>query len=146
MTPFPDDEAIGAAAEGFLDLTLPKPQWTHAAHFAVALWLLRHRPDLDPPRAMPAMIRAYNAATGVANTDTEGYHETITRVSLAAARAWLAARPDEPLHTVLADLLAGPLGRSDWPLAYWSRERLFSTAARRDWVDPDLAPIPWPLP
>lgn len=145
MTPFSDDEAIGRAAEGFLDLTLPKPQWTHAAHFAVALWLLRHRPALDLPRVMPAMIRAYNAATGVANTDTEGYHETITLVSLAAARAALAAAADQPLHRVLAALMADPLGQSDWPLTYWSRERLFSVEARRTWVAPDRAPIPWAL-
>ena len=34
-------------------------------------------------------IRAYNEATGVANTYTEGYHETITQASLRAARSFL---------------------------------------------------------
>jgi hypothetical protein len=26
---------------------------------------------------------------------------------------------------------------------YWTRERLFSVEARRNWVEPDLAPLPF---
>jgi hypothetical protein len=55
---------------GLIDLSLPKTEWTHAAHFAAALWLLRYRPEWDASRRMPDFIRAYNEATGVANTDT----------------------------------------------------------------------------
>jgi hypothetical protein len=136
---FPDDTAVDRIALGVMDRSLPKPEWTHAAHFAAALWLLRRRPELVAEAAMPPLIRAYNEATGVANTDSEGYHETITLASIAAARALLGARPiAEPLHEVVDALMAGPLGRSDWPLAYWSKPHLFSVAARRDWVEPDL--------
>jgi hypothetical protein len=138
---YPDSEAdIERIARGLLERTLPKREWTHAAHFAAALWLLRHRGDATF-RDMPPIIRAYNESTGVANTDSSGYHETITTASLRAGRAWLAARPDMPLHVALGELLASPFGRSDWPLAYWSRERLFSVAARRSWVEPDLHPF-----
>jgi hypothetical protein len=136
------DDEIERIARGMRERWLPKPEWTHAAHFASALWLLRHAPAPALERAMPPLIRAYNAATGVANTDTDGYHETITLASIAAARAVLAAAPPErPLHQVLDDLMAGPLGASAWPLAYWSKARLFSPQARRGWVDPDLAPF-----
>jgi hypothetical protein len=37
----------------------------HAAHFAAALWLLTRHPELDLPRELPGIIRAYNEATGV---------------------------------------------------------------------------------
>ncbi len=135
---FPLSEAdIEHIARGLIARTLPKSGWTHAAHFAAALWLLRDRGDAAF-HAMPPLIRAYNESTGVANTDSSGYHETITRASLRLARAWLAERSCMPLHAALAELLAGPHGRSDWPLTYWSRERLFSVAARRSWVEPDL--------
>ena len=135
---YPTSEAdIERIARGVIDRTLPKAHWTHAAHFAVALWLLRHRGDVTF-RDLPPLIRAYNESTGVANTDSSGYHETITVASLRAARAWLTARADVPLHAALAELLASPHGRSDWLLAYWSRERLFSVTARRQWVEPDL--------
>jgi hypothetical protein len=136
------DHDIERIARGLIDRTLPKSGWTHAAHFAAAFWLLRHRGDAAF-RDMPPLIRAYNESTGVANTDTGGYHETITVASLRVARAWLAARPDMPLHAALAELLASPYGRSDWLLAHWSRDRLFSVIARRTWVDPDLQALAW---
>ena len=141
---YPCDAALARIAAGITDRSLPKAEWTHAGHFAAVLWLLRCRPGFDGARDMPGLIRAYNLATGVANTDSGGYHETITLASLRAAGAALAeAAPATPLHLVLDRLFAGPAGDKDWLLAYWSRERLFSPEARRRWVDPDLAPLPF---
>jgi hypothetical protein len=131
---------IERIARGLIERTLPKSQWTHAAHFAAALWLLHDRGDATF-QDMPGLIRAYNESTGVANTDTGGYHETITLASLRLARAWLGERIGVPLQAALAELLASPYGRSDWLLTYWSRERLFSVTARRSWVEPDLRPF-----
>ena len=131
------DTDISAIARAVLDRSLPKPQWTHEAHFAAALWLLRHGGDFD----MAAIIRSHNDATGTPNTDSNGYHHSITLASLTVARSALAAAPDASLSVVLADLMAGPCGRSDWLLAHWRRETLFSVAARRGWVAPDLLPL-----
>jgi hypothetical protein len=134
-----DIERIGL---GLLDRSLPKSEWTHAAHFAAAFWLLRH-PSLCAQRDMPGLIRAYNDATGIENTDTTGYHETITQASLRVAREWLAHRPTVELHEALNELMLSNIGRSDWLLVYWSRAVLFSVAARRTWVPPDLQPLPF---
>lgn len=142
MTNISSDADIERIGLGVLARTLPKPEWTHAAHFAAAFWLLS-RPERDVLREMPRLIRAYNEATGVANTDSSGYHETITLASLLAARAWLHARPHKALHESLVELLASSYGRSDWLLAHWSRPLLFSVEARRSWVAPDLAPLPF---
>jgi hypothetical protein len=140
---FSSDAAIERIGLGLLSCSLPKPEWTHAGHFAAALWLLRARPDLDASREMPGIIRAYNLATGVANTDTGGYHETITQASLHMARRFIAVRPPtEPLHELHAALMTSPLGGKDWLLAYWSAPLLFSVEARRGWVDPDLQALP----
>jgi hypothetical protein len=137
---FADDAAVARVGYGLIDRSLPKPEWTHAGHFAAALWLLRHEPEAVVRRRMPAMIRAYNEATGVANTDDGGYHETITLASIAAAGAFLDGRPaSAPLHEVVDALMASRLGRPDWLLGFWSKERLFSVEARRGWVEPDLA-------
>jgi hypothetical protein len=143
FVPFTSDAEIAAIARGVLELSLPKPRWTHAAHFAVALWLMSCRRDLDPSRAMPGFIRAYNEATGVANTDTEGYHETITQASLRAARSFLLQDSGRRLFETCNALMASPLGKSDWLLGYWSRELLFSVEARRNWVEPDLKRLPF---
>jgi hypothetical protein len=136
------DTDIARIGEGVIARTLPKAEWTHAAHFAAAVWVLT-RPHLDAFRDMPGLIRAYNEATDTPNTDTGGYHETITLASLRATRAHLAARPDASLSAALAELLAGPFGRSDWLLAHWSKDRLFSVEARRTWVEPDIQPLPF---
>jgi hypothetical protein len=133
-----DVERVGL---GLLDRSLPKPEWSHAGHFAATLWLLRHRPDLALETAMPPLIRAYNEATGVANTDEGGYHETITLASIAAARAFLARQADAALHEVADRLVDGPLGRPEWLLAYWSKATLFSVCARQRWTEPDLKPF-----
>lgn len=142
---FRTDDEIARIARGVFNLSLPKPEWTHAAHFAAALWVLS-RHERPAEEILRTAIPAYNAASGVPNTDTGGYHETITVASVAAARAQLLAHPPgTPLHAVLDAVMAGPLGRSDWLLAHWTKARLFSVAARRSWLDPDLAPLPFPV-
>ena len=141
--PFSSDEEVVAIGRGLVARTLPKAEWTHRAHFAAALWLTEECVDGEAERMLPGLIRAYNEATGTANTHTSGYHETITRASLRAARAFRAERAGMPLYAVLNDLMTSPLGRSDWVFAYWSRETLFSVEARREWVEPDLAQLPF---
>jgi hypothetical protein len=135
---FSGDADLAAIADGVIALTLPKPAWTHAAHFACAVWIVMRRPDLKAERDLPGLIRAYNEATDTPNTDTGGYHETITQASLRVIRAAVAegGSPVEVLHRLLESH-----GRSDWPLNHWTRERLFSIEARRGWVEPDLAPL-----
>jgi len=142
MPSFSTDTEIDRIGRGVLDRTLPKREWTHAAHFAAAFWVLT-RPTMHAERDMPGLIRAYNEATGTPNTETGGYHETITLASLRASRAWLAAHASEPLHAALDALLASEYGRSDWLLAYWSKPVLFSVLARKAWVEPDLRPLPF---
>ena len=140
---FNTDADIAALTDGFRTRTLPKEKWTHSAHWAAALSLIAED-EAAAFRDMPGMIRAYNESVGGRNTDSEGYHETITVASLrAAAHAFSAAPEGTPLHEVLSGLLAGPCGKPDWILAHWNRETLFSPKARREWVAPDLQPLPF---
>jgi hypothetical protein len=141
---FFNEAEIQHVGRGLLDRSLPKTEWTHAAHFAATLWLLRVHPELDLRQRLPGFIRAYNEKTGGVNNDTMGYHETITQASLRAAQDFLAQiEPTAPLHGIVNDLIRSSLGQPDWLLAYWSRERLFSTQARRAWLEPDLQPLPF---
>jgi hypothetical protein len=137
-----DDEVV-RLGRGLIDRTVPKVEWTHEAHFAATLWLLSHRPIAEIARDLPGYIRAYNESVGGSNTDTAGYHETITQASIRAADAFLKARRAFALCDICNALMTSPLGRSDWLLAHWSRERLFSVEARRTWVEPDLLPLPF---
>jgi hypothetical protein len=129
--------------EGLVDRTLPKSEWTHAAHVAAAVYLVTRRPAGTAEREMPDIIRAYNLATGVENTDTAGYHETITQASLHVVRSVLQNLSGEaPLQDRTNVVLDAGYAQKDWLLRHWRRETLFSIAARRGWVEPDLAPLP----
>jgi hypothetical protein len=140
---FDDDAEIVRIGEGLLDRTLPRPDWTHEAHLATTTYLLTRRPDIDIDQQLPGLIRRYNESVGGVNSDSEGYHETITRVFLHGVRMFLAeADLDEPLHELVNELLLSPMGRRDWPLRFYSAERLFSVDARRKFIPPDLAALP----
>jgi hypothetical protein len=141
---YTSESEIIRIGEGFADCSLPRSEWTHAAHFAAALWLLRTRPELDAAAVLPGMIRAYNDSVGWVNDDSGGYHETITQASLRALKGVLEANPpDMPLFQIVNALMASGLGNPNWLLEYWSRERLMSVEARRQWLEPDLKPLPF---
>jgi hypothetical protein len=140
---FASDGAIVRIGEGLLDCTLERSDWTHEAHLAACAWLILTRPDIVPERDLPAIIRRFNESVGGVNDETQGYHETITQVSIRAVRAFLArTAPDLPLTEKVNALLRADEGRRDWPLRFYSGELLFSVEARRAWVKPDLAPMP----
>ena len=140
---FHSDAEVEHIGEGLLARTLPREEWTHEAHLAATTYLLLKRPDIDLDKQLPDIIRRYNEIVGGVNSDTEGYHETITRVFLRGVRLFLAeADIREPLHELVNQLLLSPMGRRDWPLRYYSAPRLFSTEARREFIRPDIASIP----
>lgn len=141
--PFKDDAEIRRIGEGLLACDLPRADWTHEAHLAATLWLIRDRSDIDVDREIAGIISRFNESVGGVNDSTQGYHETITRAFIAGVRLYLAGRrPAEPLLTAVNALLASPMGKRDWPLRFYSRELLFSASARCKFVAPDLAPLP----
>lgn len=140
---FHSDAEIDHLGEGLLARTLERPEWTHEAHLAATTYLLLRRADIDVDKELPGIIRRFNESVGGVNSDTEGYHETITRVFLHGVRLFLAeADPKEPLHELVNQLLLSPMGRRDWPLRFYSPATLFSVRARKAFVEPDLAALP----
>jgi hypothetical protein len=142
IRPFADDAAVRHVGEGLLARTLPKPEWTHEAHLAACLWLIRERPDFEPERELPDTIRSYNVAVGGENTDSAGYHETLTQLYIRGVRAFAATVPEGTgLAEAVNALLMSEIGDRRWPLCFYSKELLFSVDARRGWVEPDLAAL-----
>ena len=140
---FLDDAAVRHIGEGLLACTLGRPEWTHEAHLAACLWILEERPDIVPERDLPDIIRRFNESVGGINDASQGYHETITRCFLAGVRLHLASlAPGLTLTEKVNALLKSPQGRRDWPLRFYSRDRLFSVEARLSWVEPDLRALP----
>ena len=140
---FLSEDAVAHVGEGLLACTLPREEWTHEAHLAATTYLVLKHPEIDLDVELPGIISRYNESVGGRNTDTEGYHDTITRSYLRGIRLFLEeADVARPIDELVNELLMSPMGRRDWPLRFWSKDRLMSVEARLSWVDPDLAAMP----
>jgi len=140
---FHSDAEVAHVAEGMIARALPREEWTHEAHLATTLYLLLRRRDIDLDAELPGLIRRYNESVGGVNSDSEGYHETITRVFLNGVRLFLSGSDvAAPLYALINELLLSPIGRRDWPLGFYSPARLFSVEARKHFIEPDIGALP----
>ena len=139
---FSDDKAIRHIGEGLLALSLPRAEWTHEAHLAACLWLVRERQDIGLEQQLPDIIRRYNESVGGVNDDTQGYHETLTQFYISTVKAHHGAQAELGLLDSVNLLLRSHRGQRDWPLRFYSKEVLFSLKARRELVPPDLPHTP----
>jgi hypothetical protein len=125
--------------------TMPRERFNHQAHLCVGLYHLSH-PWLDDEAAAAQRVRdailAFNDRVGAVQTESSGYHETITLFYVRIIRHFLSARlPSEEFNT-LADALLEQWGDPKLPLRYWTKERLMSWESRLAWVEPDLQSLP----
>jgi len=128
-----DDDFLSAFEGG----TLPKDAFHHREHVRLA-WLCLGRQGLPAgSERFIAGLRAFAARHGVSGL----YHETITRgflhlvwVALGGSGNGRGFDDFVARHPALLD--------KERLRAFYSAERLASEAARRDFVVPDLAPLP----
>lgn len=128
--------AFVAAWEGG---TLPKCEWSHAAHVTIgACYAVRHGASaIDRTREG---IRRYNTAVGTANTDTSGYHETLTRFWADVLALLVAGETDEWQAARRAVARYGE--DRDLHVLHYGFDVVRSVEARRRWIAPDLVPLP----
>jgi hypothetical protein len=105
----------------------------HASHLHVAwVYLTESSSVQQAARKMRNTLRRFAAAAG----KPEKYHETITLFwvhLLSRAHAASCARRPQEIVQANPQLL-----EKNFPLTYYSKERLFSDEARTSWVEPDL--------
>ncbi len=132
------DAMVTHIFSGITQRTLLRPEWTHPAHLVFATALLAERGLIRAEAAAPDIIRAYNESVGGVNDDSQGYHHTITLFFLRRIDEFYAPYTEEQIGQRATRLLASPLAATDYPLRFYTRERLFSAEARGGWVAPDL--------
>ena len=108
----------------------------HASHLHVAWVYLSESSSVGEAAAkMRATLRQFASSAG----KLEKYHETITLFWIHLLSRAHAADGCESLEKIV---YANPhLLERNFPLTYYSRERLFSEHARTSWVEPDLKPL-----
>jgi hypothetical protein len=127
-----DDEFLAA----FENADIPRREWSHEAHVRMAfLYLCRLTPS-DALDRIRFGIKKLNARNGV----VEGYHETITVAFVRLIAARLSEEVTFPkFRERNPDLFDRTLTAL---LIHYTRDRLFSPEARRDFLEPDLQPLP----
>ena len=128
--------------DGFWGRTLPIEEWTHMAHLIVGLHTaIQH--DLDTSISLLRDgIRQYNISVGTPNTDTGGYHETITIFFAHAMQAYVSQFEPSVKFEQMADRLkSSVLVDPKFMLSYYSKDRLFSVEARQGYLEPDCQPL-----
>lgn len=121
----------------FCDKSLPKSEWTHEAHLWVAAICILEKGAPEALDFLRIHIPQYNIATGGENTETAGYHETLTCFYVEQVSQYLKN------HHILSleDLVASNLVHSEiadraYPLRFYDKEVLFSIEARLHYVAP----------
>lgn len=128
-------------ARALIDRTLPKAEWTHEAHLRTGLWHVYTHGAVVALELLRQRISAYNESVGTMNTDSSGYHETITRFYVTVIDRFLATADRGTDIDALSRELLTNYGDRKLPLHHYSEGKLFSPVARRSWVEPDLRPI-----
>jgi len=133
--------ADGRALEKFIDGwergTLPKKCWTHGAHVGVAAYFAYEYPPDVLLRVMRLGIRHYNLASGGANTEDTGYHETLTRFWAAEVGDFVRDGGFASRLEAVRAALRSFGGRTGHFRAFYSFDVVRDRRARREWVAPD---------
>lgn len=132
------DEEVKLLIKTFEERTLTKAEWTHAAHLSVGLYYCFHYPFGVAKNLMSDGIYRLNDAHGTLNTETSGYHETLTFFWLRTVADFLDKSEREKGLAESANELIATVSDTKLPLKFYSRECLFSVEARMNYVEPDL--------
>lgn len=128
-----DVRQLVAAFEG---CTLDISHWTHRAHLAVGACYARSLPPGEALDTMRTSIQRFNAV----NNNPTGYNETITRLFLAkmafdnyTGSACRSLAEEVQRLTQVCTM--------NWLYRYYSKSLIHSSAAKSQWVAPDLSPL-----
>jgi hypothetical protein len=121
---------------------LTKPEWTHAAHVGTAAYYAFNLEVEALFERMKAGIIHHNESVGTANTEDNGYHETLTRFWVETIAKFVrsenfSTRFEAVKHT--ANLFGEDRDRHR---LYYSFDVVRDRRARREWIKPDREPPP----
>ncbi len=134
-------EDVRRVRRGFDTQTIPEKEFNHAAHIAVGATYVC---ELGAEKALAHLREAlprYNVSQGGENTDTRGYHETLTRFWVERLADFLETQsPVAPVEDRSVAAVAAFGHRSKLFEEYYSFDVVKSLEARRGWVAPDRKP------
>ncbi|MBK7704875.1 MAG: hypothetical protein IPJ30_03650 [Acidobacteria bacterium] len=134
-----DEEEILLMIAKFESGTIPRSDWRHAEHLIVACRYLFEHDFEEAAFRMRSGILSLLTAFGVDQTAESPYHETLTVFWMRAVDAFRLEHP-ELWFFELCERITSEFDK-DFPLRFYSRERLFSADAKRTFLEPDLVAL-----
>ena len=131
---YPNEDAIRDVIRKFEHCEYAPVEFTHARHLTVGCWYLCTMPADEALNRMRTHLLKFTAHHG-----KHGYHETITRFWIKLLDGALRQREDDSLLRRVNAVVA--LYPKETLFDYYTRDRVMSDAARREWVEPDLREI-----
>ncbi len=132
---YKDETEIAAVVRGFEDATISRDKWKHAEHLSVALhYLSLHDIETATVKMRDGIFKLLGAF-GVDLTKEMPYHETLTVFWMRTVAKFNASQNGASFLDKANELVARY--DKDYPLRFYSRDYLFSDAARARFVDGD---------
>jgi hypothetical protein len=126
-----DDEFLAA----FEAVAFARPEWTHEAHVRMAWAYLSRLPFAEALHKVRTGIQKLNAKIG----SPDGYHETITVAFVRVIASRMEGGDYPAFRERNPDLLDRTLAAL---LHHYTKDRLHSAEARRQFIEPDVRPLP----
>ncbi len=141
---YKNEEEIAEVVRTFEDASIARSVWKHAEHLTVALYYLSlHDFETATKKMREGIFKLLTYGFKVDLEKEMPYHETLTVFWMKTVVEFNATRNGSSLLEKANDLVA--TFDKDHPLKFYSREYLFSEAARASWAEPDLVDTPSPL-
>ena len=136
---FKDEEEISKVIRTFEDATVSRDAWKHAEHLTVALHYASTYDMEAATEKMRSGIFKLLGAFGVDLTKEMPYHETLTVFWMRTVAEFNADNSGTSMLEKANRLVAEY--DKDYPLRFYSRDLLFSDAAREAFLEGDLSPV-----
>lgn len=130
-----NEDAVREVIRKFEQCEYEPAEFTHARHLTVACWYLCTLSADEALNRMRTHLQNFSAHHG-----KQGYHETITRFWIEFLDGALRRQCEDNsvLDRVNAVATRYP---KDTLFDHYTRERVMSDTAKREWVEPDLREI-----
>ncbi len=119
----------------------PLEEWHHRQHIKVAYLYLRRHPFEDAVARVREKIQAHNAARGIPEGPTSGYHETMTQAWMRLV--YLTLCEYGAAESADAFFERSPqLSEKKTLRLFYSRDCFMAPRAKTEFVEPDLGAFP----
>jgi hypothetical protein len=134
------DDEIEEVVRGFEDCTTPDSEFNHHSHLIVAFSYL-HLSRLTVTQAAERMRAGLYRFLDHHGHDRQKYNETITLFWIKLVRSFLDPTDTSRRVADIANELIEACSNSQLIYSYYSKERLLSDEARKEWIEPDVMPL-----